>query len=105
MKRALVIRCYGDPDLYGPMAKALQPVATDSELSEIKAEIRRLNAINGVRSYGDSVRLETACKALAVKYPQETHGRLYGAILGVWALLWLGIYGWVDYFTRWNRES
>lgn len=105
MKRALVIRCYGDPDLAGTMATALAPVADDRELSEVKAENRRLTAINGVRSYGDSVRLETACKALAVKYPTERHGRLYEAILGGWALLWLGVYGWYEYFKDWNRGN
>jgi hypothetical protein len=64
------------------------------------AENKRLNALNGVRSYGDSVRWQTVADALAVKYQPKRHGRLYGAILCGWACLWLALVSMSEYLTR-----
>ena len=106
MTRAVVIKTYGDPALSKGMADAMEQRVIrmdDGELATVKAECKRLDAINGVRAYGDSVRWESVAGALAVKYSTRPHGRLYGAILGVWALIWLSITEWADYLSAWNR--
>lgn len=97
MNRALVI--YGDKRIGNAIADGL----TTKELEIVKAENRRLNALNGVRSYGDSVRLETACKALAVKYSTKPTKPVLAAILGAWALLWCAIFAAFAYLQEWNR--
>lgn len=108
MTRAVVIKTVGDPQIAGAildgMTKKIIPL-DDGELAMVKAEYARLQAKDGVRSYADEKRFESVSKALAVKYSTPTHGRLYGAILGVWALLWLSINEWYEYFRVWNREG
>ena len=106
MQRAVVIRTVGDPGMAGAivdgMTKRVIPLDSD-ELAIVKAEYARLQARDGVRAYGDSVRYETAVKALEEKYYEEPHGAVHDAILGMWALLWEWLYGWVQYFQEWNR--
>lgn len=102
MRRAVVIR-YGDPDTANAIADGMARALDDGELEIVKAENRRLNALNGVRSYGDSVRLETACKALAVKYSTKPTKPVLAAILGAWALLWCAIFAAFAYLQEWNR--
>ena len=99
MNRALVI--YGDKRIGGAIADGL----TAKELEMVRAENKRLNAVNGVRSYADEKRLRAACEELAAKYPTEEHGRLYGAVLGAWGLFCLAITEWVKYLQAWNREG
>ena len=82
------------------IAEAISEGANAVELRTVKAECARLNALNGVRSYGDSVRYETARKALAVKYASKPMGRLHGAILTAWACIWYGLYTLAEYLTR-----
>lgn len=105
MTRAVVIKTYGDPEIAGAIVEGMAQGArlNERELEVVRAENVRLNALNGVRSYGDSVRWESVSGALAVKYSIKTHGRLYGAILGAWACLWLGIVEWYEYLSTWNR--
>ena len=98
MNRALVI--YGDKQLGGAIADTL----TARELEMVKAELRQIQARDGVRAYGDSVRWESVASALAMKYSTRHHGRLYGAILGVWALLWTVVFEWARYLQAWNRS-
>lgn len=107
MKRVVVVRMYGDMDAAPKIAEPFTKVipVDDGKMQMVIAENKRLNALNGVRSYGDSVRFESVSKALAVKYSTPIHGRLYDAILGVWALLWLSISEWYEYFRAWNREG
>ena len=106
MNRAIVVKTYGDSEIAGAIVDGMSkaPALNAAELETVRAENVRLKALNGVRSYGDSVRLETACKALAVKYSTKHVGRLYGAILGAWALLWYEVVQWVEYFREWNRS-
>lgn len=106
MNRAIVVKTYGDSDIAGAIVDGMNkaPAINAAELETVRAENVRLKALTGVRSYGDSVRLETACKALAVKYSTKPVGRLYGAILGLWALLWWEVVQWVEYFKAWNRS-
>ena len=75
------------------------PLSTD-ELAAVKAEIARLRATQ--KPVEDVV---PWAAALAVKYKPVEHGRLYGAILGAWGLLWDSIYGWYDWLAAWNREG
>lgn len=107
MKRAVVVRMFGDADLAAQIAEPMTRVipVDDDQMQMVIAENKRLNALNGVRSYGDSVRFESVSKAMAVKYSTPSHGRLYEAILGVWALLWLTVHEWFEYFQAWNRED
>ena len=69
------------PKIAEPFTKVI-PV-DDGRMQMVIAENKRLNALNGVRSYGDSVRWQTVSDALAVKYQPKHHGRLYEAILGI----------------------
>lgn len=105
IKRAVVVRMYGDADMATQIADPMTKVipVDDGRMQMVIAENKRLTALNGVRSYGDSVRWQTVADALAVKYQSKRHGRLYGAILGVWALIWLTLIGMADYLTAWNR--
>ena len=82
------------------IAVAIAEGANAVELRTVKAECARLNALNGVRSYGDSVRWQTVSDALAVKYATKPIGRLHGAILGAWACLWLALVSMSEYLTR-----
>lgn len=104
--KAIVIKTYGDPAWTRPMADTVaRVIEMDSEsISAVRAECDRLRAMQEIRSYADTVRLDAACKALDVKYPAEEHGRVYGAIIGVWGLLWYCIYCAYDYLSEWNRE-
>lgn len=85
-------------------ALAISEGANAVELKAVKARYAKLEALNGVRAYGDSVRFESVSKALAIKYSSKPVGRLRSAFLGVWALLWLGVLGWYEYLRDWNRE-
>lgn len=78
---------------------------TMDERERLAAEIKRLNAINGVRSYAASKRLKMACESAAVKYSTQPVGRITGAILAVWGLLWLEVAEWAEYLRAWNREG
>lgn len=82
------------------IAEAISEGANAVELRTVKAECARLNALNGVRAYGDSVRWQTVADALAVKYQPKHHGRLYEAILCGWACLWLALVSMSEYLTR-----
>lgn len=82
------------------IAEAISEGANAVELRTVKAECARLNALNGVRSYGDSVRWQTVADALAVKYATKPMGRLHGAILTAWACIWYGLYTLAEYLTR-----
>lgn len=82
------------------IAEAISEGANAVELRTVKAECARLNALNGVRSYGDSVRWQTVSDALAVKYATKPMGRLYWAILIVWACIWYGLYTLAEYLTK-----
>ena len=82
------------------VALAISEGANAVELRTVKAECARLNALNGVRSYGDSVRWQTVSDALAVKYATKPMGRLHWAILTAWACIWYGLYTLAEYLTR-----
>ena len=105
---AIVFKAVGDPmiadAIMDGMTQKVIPL-DDGELRAVKEEVGRLRAQNDIRACGDAVRFETACKALAIKYKVERHGRLYNAILTVWGTLWAVIYEVYDYLSAWNREG
>lgn len=102
MKKCVVVKLYGNmedaPKIAEPFTKVI-PV-DDGQMQMVIAENKRLNALNGVRSYGDSVRYEAACKALAVKYANKPMGWLHEAILTAWACIWYGLYTLAEYLTK-----
>ena len=111
--RALVIKTYGDAEVAGAIVdgitRTVEPLEVD-ELAAVKAELARLklekrlrDSKDGVRAYGDAVRWETACRALAVKYHVEPVGPVYGAILGAWAALWMFLHTAIDHITEGRR--
>lgn len=100
-RRAVVIKTAGDSAL----ANAIVDGMTAKELDAVRAENRRLNALNGVRREGDDRRWERTKRRLARKYSIKHTGRLRGAILGLWGLLWYKVDGAVKYMQRWNREG
>lgn len=109
MKRAVVIRTFGDPEFGDAVANVM---AADSarviplntkELETVKAELSKLQARDGVRQYGDSVRWESVAGAMALKYAPEHHSKAYWIVLRTWAMLWLSILDWYGYFSAWNR--
>ena len=102
MKRAVVVKLYGDADLAAQIADPMTKVipVDDGQMRMVIAENKRLNALNGVRAYGDAVRWQTVADALAVKYQVKRHGRLYGAIMGGWACVWLALVSLSEYLTR-----
>lgn len=97
MTRAMVIKTYGDPEMCDAivdgMTQSIVPVDT-AELEEARAECERLRTKPALRSYGDSVRLERDCQALADKYRPVEHGRLYWGVVVVWACMWLVLTDW-----------
>ena len=90
-----------DPQIAGAIAEGAAVV----ELREVREELGKLQAREGVRTEAANRRWERTKRRLARKYSTEPVGRLHGAILGVWALLWLSVVEWMRYFQRWNREA
>jgi hypothetical protein len=85
------------------MALGLTEGAAAVELRAVKAEYVKLQAKDGVRTEADKRRWERTRRRLARKYTTRPVGRLRGAILGVWGLLWLEVDEWQQYFERINR--
>ena len=85
------------------IAEAITEGAAAVELRAVKAEYAKLQAKDAVRSEADKRRWERTRRRLARKYTTRPIGRLRGAILGVWGLLWLEVDEWRQYFERINR--
>ena len=99
MTRAVVI--YGDRQI----GNAIREGITSAELDMVRAENRRLNAINGVRAEGDEKRWPEIQADLARTYTVKRHGVVYRTLLLAWAMLWLEIMGAYEYLSAWNREA
>ena len=89
----------GDPKFGAAIAEG----AATTELRAVKAEYARLQAVDAIRREGDDRRWERTRRRLARKYSTKPVGRARGAILGVWALIWLTLIGMADYLTALNR--
>ena len=85
------------------MALGLTEGANAVELRTVKREYAKLKARDGVRTEADKKRWKRTRRRLARKYTTRPVGRLRGAILGVWGLLWLEVDEWRQYFERINR--
>lgn len=90
----------GDPK----MGAAIAEGAATVELKTVKAEYAKLQAKDAVRSEADKKRWERTKRRLARKYSTRPVGRVRGAILGVWGLLWLEVAEWRKFFENWNRR-
>lgn len=90
----------GDPKFGAAIAEGAATV----ELRAVKAEYARLQAVDAIRREGDDRRWERTRRRLARKYSTKPVGRVRGAFLGVWGLLWYGIYAAYDYLSAWNRR-
>lgn len=102
MTRAVVIKTYGDQQIAGAIVEGMAQGARPNE-REVEAENRQLRARDGVRREADAKRWKNTQRRLARKYTVMPVGRARGAILGAWACLWLGIVGWYEYLSTWNR--
>lgn len=88
-----------DPHLAGAIAEGANAV----ELREMREELGKLIAREGVRTEAANKRWRSVQRRLARKYSTKPIGRLHGAILGLWGLLWLGVHEWAEFLRAWNR--
>lgn len=86
------------------MAEAIAEGAATVELRTVKEELGKMKAREGVRAEAENTRWKRTQRRLARKYSTEPVGRVRGAFLGVWGLLWYGIYAAYDYLSAWNRR-
>jgi len=86
------------------MVPAIGDGVITAELNNAREEIRQLRAVDGVRREADARRWQRTRRRLARKYAIKPTGRVRGAVLGVWALIWLEIDAFVKYMQAWNRE-
>lgn len=91
----------GDPSWGAAIADGVNAV----QLRAVQAELNKLQAVEGVRAEADKKRWERTRRRLARKYSVKPVGRARGAILGLWGLLWTGIFGAFAYLQEWNREA
>lgn len=107
MTRAIVIKQYGDKEIGDAIVGGITKViAMDAaSIAAVRAECERLKAMQDIRAYADTLRLDAACRALDIKYPADNHGPVYWAILRAWGFLWYCIYCIYDYLSAWNREQ
>lgn len=111
MQRGVIIKMYGDEQIAGAIADGMTKALDAQSMEIVKKEIREQNvqrhllrvAVNNTKTAQDY-----ACMAAKARGDYEytrSHGRLYGAILGLWGLLWYSIYMLYDYLSALNRES
>lgn len=94
----VTVKC-GDPNIAGAIVEG----ASAAQLRTIQEECDHLKALNGVRCEGDTRRWERQKRRLARKYTIRRDGRVKGAILGVYGLIWLYIVATWRYLDEWNR--
>ena len=71
----------------------------------MRAELRQMQARDGVRREGDARRWQDVREELREKYSTRPTGRVHGAILGAWALLWTAIFAEYARLSAINREA
>ena len=89
-----------DPTIAGAIAEGAAVV----ELREVREELGRVKAREGVRAEAANRRWERTKRRLARKYSTEPVGRLHGAILGAWALVWMVLLGMTEFASRGGRK-
>lgn len=103
MARALVIKTYGDRDIASAIVGGITANACTS-----KTDWNKIAALVRVAVGNTKTAEDYACMVAKSNYEYSVghkRGRLYGAILGVWALVWLDFLGWYEYFKAINREA
>ena len=112
MTRGVVLKLYGDAQIAGAIADGMTRAMPQEQMEVVEAEIDRQRiqrsllrvAVNNTKTPQDyacmTAKTQWDCRSI-----YREHGRLYGAILGLWGLLWLCIYEAFDYFSAWNREG
>ena len=86
-------------------AMAISEGANAVELRVVKEEIKRLNAMNGVRQEAENKRWKRTKRRLARKYTVRHVGRVEGVLLGTWGLMWYSAAVLFRYLQRWNRGA
>ena len=111
MTRGVVIKLYGDQQIAGAIADGMTQALDAQSVEIVKREIRdqRIQrsllrvAVNNTKTAQDY-----ACMTAKARWdyePTRRHGRLYGAILGLWGLFWVVVYEIYAYLSKWNREG
>ena len=101
MSRAVVIKTYGDSAICNAITQGI----TSAELETVRAENRRLNAVNGVRSKADEKRWKRKKRKLANKYRVKPLGPVRGTLMAYYGLaVWL-VHGAFEYIWEWNRTG
>ena len=90
-----------DPQMAGAIAEG----AATIELRTMQEQFGKLQAREGVRAEAENRRWERTKRKLARKYAVRPVGRVEGAILGAWGLLWYGINKAYDRLSAINREA
>ena len=111
MTRGVVIKLYGDEQIAGAIADGMTQVLEADSIQVVKREIhdQRIQrsllrvAVNNTKTAQDYACM--TAKARCDYEPPRQPGRLYGAVLGLWGLLWVVIYEIYDYLSEWNREG
>lgn len=110
MRQGVVVKLYGDRQIAGAIADGMSRALDAQSIEVVKREIHEQQvqrsllrvAVNNTKTAEDY-----ACMTAKARYDYEynrQHGRLYGAVLGLWGLLWVVIYEIYDYLSAWNRE-
>lgn len=110
MTKGVVIKLYGDQQIAGAIADGMTKALDAQSVEVVKREIcdQRVQrsllrvAVNNTKTDEDYACM--TAKARATMVTNTKHGRLYGAILGAWGLLWYCISCAYDYLSAWNRE-
>jgi hypothetical protein len=85
--------------------EAIIPAAVKAELAKLKEEKRRQDARDGVRDAGDEKRWAAVKADLEHTYRVRRPGRVRGALLVGWAMIWAAIYGGAEALTTWDRRG
>lgn len=111
MNMGVVIKLYGDQQIAGAIADGMTHALDAQSVEIVKREIHNQRiqrsllrvAVNNTKTAQDY-----ACMTAKARCDYEhsrQHGRLYGAVLGLWGLLWVVIFEIYDYLSAWNREG
>ena len=107
-RRALVIRAAGDEEIAGAIADALVPMTNADEIKQLKAEMqamREREAKNGVAAEHTAKNWHEMYTEILERPLPEPSCKVAQVLLIGWAMLWMQIYDWYDYLSRWNREK
>ena len=111
MTKGVVIKLYGDQQIAGAIADGMTRALDAQSIEVVKREIHEQRvqrsllrvAVGNTRTAQDYACMVAKARG-DYEYTRE-HGRLYGAVLGVWALFWWAVHEAYDYFSAWNREA